>query len=490
MVKLSDPDSAAVSGRRGFGWPRKRLALLLAMVALVFVILKAHSWLYPPPEIPTPADLDQLQPQLRAYLSKLVETTHAAPRDARSHATLGIAYAANQLWQEARGCFENAARLNPNEPLAHLYVGVATEELGNYPEALRLYRELSSRFPEFPQVYFRIGRLSLQLAALDEAQKAFARLTELAPGEWRGHAGLGEVALRRGDYAAAAVHLEKAVALDPQSGNAHSLLGLAYRGLGRHEDAQFELARGVDSQTYPMPDAWGDTAHEHMRLVQDQLEMANRHLTEGATDRAITLLATAATYNPTNLALLNALSIALHRAERPAEAQIVLNQLFTQNDSYLPALITASLVAQALDQPRESLAFAQRAVQLSPDNAHAHVALANVLLSAERDAEALEALRIASTLDPKNADLHLQIGDVLLLNLNEPGPALEHYRTACNLDPTLVSAQIRLTRMLIEQGDAIEARRALTVIRKLDPDNPALPILEQQLPDTTRAETN
>jgi tetratricopeptide (TPR) repeat protein len=168
----------------------------------------------------------------------------------------------------------------------------------------------------------------------------------------------------------------------------------------------------------------------------------------------------------------------------------VLNQLFTQNDSYLPALITASLVAQALDQPRESLAFAHRAVQLSPDNAHAQVALANVLLSAERDAEALEVLRVASKLDPKNAELHLQIGDVLLLNLNEPGPALEHYRSACDLDPTLVSAQIRLTRMLIELGDVAEARRALAIIRKLEPDNPALPLLEQQLPDTTRAETN
>ena len=487
MLKLRKTSSAPGSVNPGAASRRKLLTVLLAVSAIAFVVFRGYMWLHPPPEIPVPKDLDRHQPQLQAYLLQVIAETEAAPRKLESHATLGIAYAANQLWAEAKRCFENARQLAPDEPLANLYVGIATEELGNYQEALRLYQELTSRFSAFPQGYFRVGRLSLQLGALNDAHDAFSRLIELAPKEWRGHAGLGEVALRRGDYAVAAVHLERAIHLDPVAGNAHSLLGLAYRGLGRDEDAEFELARGVNSQTFPMPDAWGETAHEHMRLVQDQIEMANRYSLEGAAERAIAMLATAASYNPTNLALLNGMAVALNRADRPVEAQVVLNQLFTQNDGYLPAIITASLVAQKLGQPNESLAFAQRAVLLSPNSAHSHVALANALLADERDLDAIEALQRASELDPKSAELHLQIGDVLILNLDRPDQALEHYRTAGKLDPTLVSAQIRLARMLIEQGETAQAQQALTRIRKLEPTNPALALLERQLPASDRS---
>ena len=463
--------------------PRGRLPIaLLAAAAVGFVIVRwGYGWFYPAPEVPIPEDLDQLQPQLRAYVIEIAREAEDAPRNVRSHATLGLVYASNQLWPEAKLCFENAVRLAPDEPLAPLYVAIATEETGDYPAALRLYRDLTARFPAFPQGYYRVGRLALQVGLTEEAYAAFVRLVELAPDEWRGHAGLGEVALRRGDHAAAAVHLEKAVALDPDAGNAHSLLGLAYRGLGREEDATLELARGLDSQNFPMPDAWGETAHQHMRLVQDQIEIANRYSLDGAPDRAINILATAVAHSPTNLALLNALAIALNRADRPDQAQVALNQLFILNDGYLPGIITASLVAQHLGQTNESLLFAQRAVLLAPNSAHSRVALANALLASERDMDALDALLEASRYDPKNAELHLQIGDVLLLNLDRPDQALDHYRTACSLDPTLVSAQIRLAQMLIEQGNAAEANQAVTVIRKLDPANPALDILERQL---------
>ncbi len=455
------------------------------MVAIALVIVRwGYSWIHPAPDIPVPADLDQLQPQLRAYVLQLVQEAKAAPRDLHSHATLGIAYASNQLWPEAKVCFENAARLAPEEPLAHLYVAVATEELGDYSEALRLYHELTVRFPSFPQGFYRVGKLALQLGSIEEAKPAFTRLVELAPNEWRGHAGLGEIALRQGDPAAASTHLEKAVALDPQAGNAHSLLGLAYRGLGREEEAALELARGEDSQNFPMPDPWGKTAHQHMRLVQDQIEIAQRYSIEGEVDRAINILANAAFYSPTNLALLNALAVALNRANRPDQAQVVLNQLFTQNDGYLPGVITASLVARNLGQTNESLAFANRAVLLAPKSAHSHVALANALLASEKDQEAVEALLEAARYDPKNAELQLEVGDLLLLNLNRPDEALDHYQTACDLKPTLVSAQIHRAQVLIEKGRVGEAEQVVTLICKLEPTHPALPLLRKQLQQT------
>jgi tetratricopeptide (TPR) repeat protein len=179
---------------------------------------------------------------------------------------------------------------------------------------------------------------------------------------------------------------------------------------------------------------------------------------------------------------MNGLGMALNRGGQPAKAQAVCARILQIDPNNLAATIAMSLAAAALGDTNQALQWADQAIQLSPASAQTHLAKANALLAGERDAEALDALLEASRYDPKNAGLHLQIGDVLLLNLDRADQALEHYRTACGLNPALVSAQIRLARMLIEQENTGEAKRVLTVIRKLDPANPALAILESQLP--------
>jgi tetratricopeptide (TPR) repeat protein len=160
---------------------------------------------------------------------------------------------------------------------------------------------------------------------------------------------------------------------------------------------------------------------------------------------------------------------------------VVLNQLFKLNEDYLPGVITASLVARDLDQAKEMLAFAARAVYLAPKSAHAHVALANALLAVNRDAEAVDALQTAIQHDPRNAELHVQLGDVLLMNLNRPEEAIDHYQSACKLSPTFVSAYVRLTQMLVERGNTTEAAETLGMIKKLEPNHPALAILKAQI---------
>jgi tetratricopeptide (TPR) repeat protein len=428
-----------------------------------------------------PPDLAQLQPQLRAYLMEKIEWVRDAPRQMERHATLGIVYAANLLWREAKGCFENAARLRPTEPLARLYVAISTQELGQPAEALKLYREITFRFPSFPQGFARLGEASLRAGTPDEAEPAFRRLVELAPLEWRGHAGLGEVELRRGNPAAAARHLEQAVQLAPNAGNAHSLLGLAYRGLGRLPEAEFELARGLDTDNYPMPDPWGESARQHMRLIQDQLDVANRYSLSGAHPQALGMLATALSFDPTNLALMNGFAAALNRAGQADKAKAVLDQVLQLDPKNLPAAIASSFAYQSLGLTNEAMAWADKAVAWAPTTAEAHLARANALLAQERDAEALEALSTASWCDPKNPEIHLEIGDVLLRNLSQSDAAFQHYQTACRLRPTLVSAQIRLAQMQIERGELTEAETAVAVVRKLEPNHPALSVLDQRL---------
>src|SRR5438552_5296561 len=218
---------------------RQRYSLLLGVALVAAVALVTYcQFRVPPPKAPAPVNLDKLDPQLREYVVQKLEWVRQRPRRADRHATLGLVYAVNGLWQEARVAFENAARLDPKNPLPHMYVGVAAQELGELNQAVEIFRELISKFPSFPQGYYRLGAVLPRTGALDEAETAFRRLIELAPDEWRGFAGLGEVELRKGRHAEAAQHLERAVQLDFNAKTAHHLLGQAYRSLGRPGDAE------------------------------------------------------------------------------------------------------------------------------------------------------------------------------------------------------------------------------------------------------------
>src|SRR5205823_10801629 len=128
----------------------------------------------------------------------------------------------------------------------------------------------------------------------------------------------------KGLNAEAARWLERAIQLDPSAKSAHHLLGQAYRQLGRSEEAEFEVGLGRNSADFPMPDAWSKTATEHVRLLQDQIQMANDLSNEGQFLKAVEVLAKAFAYHPNNISLMNQLAIALNRSDQPHKARAVL----------------------------------------------------------------------------------------------------------------------------------------------------------------------
>ncbi|MBI4660390.1 MAG: tetratricopeptide repeat protein [Verrucomicrobia bacterium] len=464
--------------------PRRSLLVvtalcLLAVAIASFVIVR--TILQPSPPIPVPANLVKLEPQLRAYIVEKVDWVRKSPRDMKRHATLGIVYAANSLWQEARMAFTNAARLNPQEPLAPMYVGVATLELGEIEAALKIFRHLAVQFPSFAPGFYRLGEALLRTGDPRGAEDSFRRLIHLAPNEWRGYAGLGDARLRQNDPAEASEWLRKALQLDPSSKIAHHLLGRACRELGRNDEAELELLLGQRAEVFPIPDAWSETASEHMKLIQDQLEVANQSSQAGNPGKAVEILLRALSYNPTNVTLLNNLAIAFNRSGQPQKAYPLLSKVLESHSRYLPACITMSFTSQMLGRNDEALAYADRAIALDANTAQAHLAKANALLAAERDAEAIAALQDAHRCDPQNAEILVELGDVYWRNLKQPGQAREHYRQAVQLNRAFVGAHARLAELAIERGDSVEAGAAIDMLRKLAPTEPGLSVLERRL---------
>jgi len=463
---------------RATAGPTPHLAVLLILMLAGWSACSRQPLEAVVPELPPG---ETLGPQLRAYLESHQAWVQASPADPQRQAVLGMVFAANALWSQAWLSFSNVVRLHPTEPLGALYLAIATDELGDAAGALSRLETLTERFPSFPQGFYRLGQLSLRTGDVATAETAFTRLIKLAPAEWWGYAGLGEVLLRRGQTDEAIRWIERAVELAPDAAPARHLLGTAYRGSKRLEEAAIELKLGTSDFSYPMPDPWSESAHAHMLLLQDQIDRAGQYVRHGQADRAVQLLATALHYEPNNISLLNNLAIALNEDDKPAQAVAALERVLELEPANLPAHINLSLSLRQLDRPQDALAWADKARRLSPKTAQVHLARANALLALEQDETAVAALSDAAACEPRNADIRLELGNILLLNLGREEDALAAFRLAVELDPAHLGAWLRLADLRLERGEHQSASEALLLLERIAPSLPMLAELRSRL---------
>jgi tetratricopeptide (TPR) repeat protein len=217
------------------------------------------------------------QPQ--AAVPLLTRAAEASPRDARNWKALGVAYAAQKLYNVAESPFQRACELDPSlddacyyygralyalnrfegslQVLAHaagrdpkswkIHLGIAQalEALGRPEEALNEFTKtlaLSQNSDPKPGVAYglfliRQGRMQDAIAPLDEVLKRF-------PSSAEAHIHLGRALLEQGKTAGAIGHFAIAVTIDPTSAQAHLLLAKGYVRAGRASEAQvhFEAA--------------------------------------------------------------------------------------------------------------------------------------------------------------------------------------------------------------------------------------------------------
>lgn len=80
---------------------------------------------------------------------------------------------------------------------------------------------------------------------LADAKNAYLKMVALDPGFVDGHMGLGKIAIRERNFEEAIGHLAKVVSIEPDNSRAYLALAIAYKGLGRFEDAQAMLDRAM-----------------------------------------------------------------------------------------------------------------------------------------------------------------------------------------------------------------------------------------------------
>jgi len=133
-----------------------------------------------------------------------------------------------------------AIALNPGLPQAHFLLGEIALAHGQSADAIADFEQERDLNPLDGAVYERLGDAYIRTGDFDRAQQALNRAVLLEPNVNAPYILLGKVLLKQRNSLMAKMYLEHALQIDPKNYMAHYLLGQAYRGLGRSDDAARE----------------------------------------------------------------------------------------------------------------------------------------------------------------------------------------------------------------------------------------------------------
>lgn len=422
---------------------------------------------------------DPLVAELILEYRSRAEIAEAGPR---AHAELAMVYEANGLWRLAKESFGRAVELAPDEPLYRLHHATTTIRAGDVAEGHMALAALVQSLPDLAPAQQLYGYAALDQGDMDSARAAFERLIALVPDAPFGYVGAGEVALRSGDFARAVTLLEPVLARDAGLLSARHLLGLAYRGLGREDDARRELALGLNSSRLLMSDALTREGQQFAVNLADQIRRARALGAAGLWEQAVALLATAAEARPENYQVRSELATAYAKAGRGADAERTLRAAIAiAPDSFDLRMHLADLLL-SMARGDEAVGVIDEAIAIDPAPPSAVVAKVRALHRLGRDSDAVGVLVGAGleddTLEPA---LSLDLAG-LELALGRKGAARAHFRGATLGNIAIAGAgHVGLAHLALGDHDLDEARSRLALARAAVPHHPMLAPAEQRL---------
>jgi tetratricopeptide (TPR) repeat protein len=137
---------------------------------------------------------------------------------------------------------QKALQISPNLPLGHFMLGEVYLYKSDVAHALEEFEKERALNPGYPAVYDRLGDVYTRMGEYQQAQQALTRALSLDTSSTGPFIQMGKVYLRQHDAETAVLYLQHALKMDPGNYTTHTLLGQAYRAMGKEEDAKREFA--------------------------------------------------------------------------------------------------------------------------------------------------------------------------------------------------------------------------------------------------------
>jgi len=352
---------------------------------------------------------------------------HLHPAAALMHANLGVAYKALKRNSEAEACYRQALILQPDYAEAQFNLGRLLQEQGKQDEAAAAYRNAVRIKPDYAEAYNSLGQTLREQGQFTEAMSMLQIALKLRPAFPEAHINFGNILRDLKKPAQAAASYQEALRLKPDLAEAHNNLGCLYQEEKRLDDAVACFRQAL------LHKADFADARRNLGIVLPELGMV--YLDRDQLDEAKACFEEALQIDPTPAMVHNNLGTILDRQGKLTEAKARFETAIRLQPSLAIAYSNLGrilLSEGATERARESFEKAaqhdlqmfsahynlgllfskdenkldqaeaafRRAVEIEPDNATGHEALAALLAGQGKWAESIRCYDRAEQLAP------------------------------------------------------------------------------------------
>lgn len=260
-------------------------------------------------------------------------------------------------------------------------------------------------------------------------------------------------------------HFKAALEIEPDLGEGHFNLGLAYQRMGRLEDAvasyeraaRTEIRRGETQRNLctvlralgRLPEALAAcrrAVEVEPGSVQAQLGLGVTLHNMGRLEEALEPLARAAHLGPGEAEVFKELGNVLQGLDRLEDAEASYREALRINPRFPEALAGLGFLSFRQGRVDQAIRLYREALRLRPNYADALYYLGNALQAEMRFEEAVEQYLRALEVNPADAAVHNNLGRALE-EVGRSGEAVAHYKEALRLRPDLQQARDNLERV-------------------------------------------
>jgi arylsulfatase A-like enzyme/Flp pilus assembly protein TadD len=155
---------------------------------------------------------------------------------------LGIAYSRKGNFAKAIPPLRKAVELRPDALMAQYELAICLYETGDLNTAATHFEILVENRPEWIDARYSLAAIYARTGRPEQAAKDLMVVLQGEPDHYRANLLLGRMLFLNGSFAEALPYLEKAAAVQADSGEAHAFLADEYEKLGRTADAAREHA--------------------------------------------------------------------------------------------------------------------------------------------------------------------------------------------------------------------------------------------------------
>lgn len=351
--------------------------------------------------------------------------------DAEHHVERAHRFYEAGRWEEAESELRDAIALDPYQPEWHFNLGLTLQASGRFDDAIGCFKEASTLSPSDANASLMIG---LNLLRLDKPAEAI---------EW----------------------LDRAVAVEPSLIDAYIHRIEAYTRLGDHDQAEvtFYMAQQVDARNADL-----------FACMADSLIARGRH------DRAVWCLREAARLDPDLPGVQAKLADAFAATGRHERARQLYLLELRRDPGDIPTLLALARVLRDMNRSTEAEEKLRRILEIEPDHAQAHFAMAELSLAVSQPVNALRHFDVVHRLDPAYPGVRRRIASLLLerkpwRDVERAREILRCERRALDTEPNTFNPASRreLGELLLDAGQTADAAQIFDSLSRDHPSAPA-----------------